>query len=98
MPSEKETVQAPAAASNEVLEPEPPDDLWEKMAAINAKHKMWSPIEPPPNSFTRDDYAIRFNISLSTAKQRLQRLVMTGDVVIVGCTINNKYYYRVAKK
>lgn len=56
------------------VKPEPPADLWERLAELQ------SPPPRPANSFTSKEYRERFHVGATIAKDRIAKLIEAGKV------------------
>lgn len=70
MPRAKKDLQAARTAPN------PPVDLWERLAELEAENL----IKRPPNSFTAAEYGERNGFSRNKAINNLNRLAKLGKV------------------
>lgn len=85
MPSHKKALPSTGSHYNEAIAPEPPEDLWEQMAAILTPAR-------PANAFTSEDFATRFKCGSSTARKKLRELVKAGLVEAHGPCNTQRYY------
>lgn len=64
--------------------PKPPADLWDRFAELTAP-------KVPEGAITSDDYAAHFKVGLTTARERLRRLVNEGKAKRF--KLNNRIFY-----
>ena len=98
MPRKKKALQASSASNSKVLEPEPPNDLWEKLYELQTEMGMHTIIEQPPDTFTAAEYARRCNMNPSSARARVMKWLAAGKIEWVGRGVNNADFYRIVKK
>lgn len=87
MPRKERAVQATASGNHEALKPEPPSDLWEQLARLENRV-----VERPADSFTAAEYARRFGMGASGARDRIARLIQKGQARCIGQQANCKFY------
>jgi Fic family protein len=78
MPRGQGTIRPPSRASDEAVKPTPPDDLWDKLDALQEHFAR------PIGTFTLNEYQQRFGLKPSTAGRRLKELLKLGKVERVG--------------
>jgi hypothetical protein len=71
--------------------PEPPEDLWDRLAEAEAQVLQRREPQRPPGSFTTAEYAKRQGISVRWARERLGALRDAGKIELRG-TGNAKYW------
>ena len=59
--------------------PTPPDDLWERLDALNKEMNLSA---PDATGFTSEEYAERFKTSIVNARWRLLGMEKAGKVVV----------------
>lgn len=80
MPDHQGTLQPPASQADEArIRPIPPEDLWERLDAIQVQMPKQT-----AEGFTAEQYAERYHISTSMARKRIDKLVKSGVLVVVG--------------
>lgn len=75
MPRHKRNLQVTTSPNNISLDvkPEPPEDLWQRLGALTKPTGF-----RPPNSFTVEEFAVRYMIPNRTARDRINYLVRKG--------------------
>ncbi len=71
--------------------PQPPDSsLWEKLDEARTQLPWAQP--PPEDSFSIRDYAEKYSVGHSTAKEHIQKLLRKGLLELAGSVRNKKFY------
>ena len=89
MPSQKTDLQAAPSPSHQgLVQPEPPTDLWDKLAELENLA-----VELPPDALTSGEFATRYQVSPRWARERLLKMLQEGKVTRVWH--RGQYYYSV---
>jgi hypothetical protein len=81
------TSSGPCSSIRVSVKPEPPDDLWEKLA--RAEEELRKGPSRPPVTFTSAEYAAKMGISHQDACKRLSRLRAVGKVRLHGASAHS---------
>jgi len=74
MPNREATLRIAPSKGDAPVKPEPPDDLWERIAEVDASVRN----KRPPNTFTRAEFAERFHLARATAFDRIKKMMNAG--------------------
>jgi hypothetical protein len=97
VPRQKKALQAASVANSGILEPEPPEKLWEELDALCVEYGMIRTMKRTPDTFTAAEYARQSGMHHSSIALRFHRLLAEGRIEYVGRGPNNEKYYRIKK-
>ena len=73
--------------------PVPPDDLWQQLDKVVADVGT---IKPPNDSFSLEDFCIRYGVSRGKGQNEIRKLKDAGKIISLG-RFGNKTYYQLVK-
>ena len=84
----KKNLQAPAAKANP---PVAPKNFWESLDKLHAEASQRHIASRPANSFTCDEYALKYDLGKTAVLRRLKKLIKAGKIQRHGIASNTYY-------